>query len=98
MIVREDPSIPIEQPDPGRLDSRRLAREELPRLGFFPDSRLDRLKLLLALLPDAALVGPALAPLGAPLFGGRPFHVGITRLCEGVARRGGFFIGLFSGL
>ena len=75
---RKGQSVLIEQPDPRHFGSRRLGGEhrlaffpdpDPPRLGHFPDSLLDRLKLLLARLLDAALVGPALAPLGAALFG-----------------------------
>ena len=68
-----------------------------PRLGHFPDSLLDRLELLLARLLDATLVGPALAPLGAPLFRVRALDVGVAGSCEGFPRRSGLFFGLFGG-
>ena len=68
-----------------------------PRLGHFPDSRFDRLELLLTGLLQAAPVGPALAPLGAPLFGVRAFDVGIAGPGKGFPRRGGPFVGLFGG-
>ena len=84
----------IEQPDAGRFVSRRL-REHLPRLAFlsdpdpprlghFPDPLFNRLELLLARLLEAALVGPALAPLGPTLFRVRAFDVGVAVSCEGV--------------
>ena len=66
-----------------------------PRLGHFPDSRFDRLELLLTGLLQSLPVGPALAPFGAPLFGIRAFDVGIAGPGEGVPRRGGPFVGLF---
>src|SRR6185369_8493708 len=95
----------IEQPDPRHFGSRPLGKQ-VPRLGFFPDSDpprfghfahapFNRLQLLLARLLEAALVGPTLAPLGAPLFSVRAFDVGIAGPGEDVARRGGLFIGLF---
>ena len=68
-----------------------------PRLGHFPDSLFDRLELLLTRLLEAALVGPALAPLGAPLFGVRAFDVGVAGSREGFPRRSGLFVGLFGG-
>ena len=73
----------------------RLYREFPPRLGFFPDLRLNCLELLLARLPEAALIGPTLAPFGAPLFGGRPFHVGVTCFRKSFLWRCGSFAGLF---
>ena len=95
--AREDPSILIEQPDAGRLDPHRLGSEELPRLGHFPDSLLDRLELLLTGLLQSTLVGPLLAPLGAPLFGLRAFDVGVAGPGVGFPRRGGLFVSLFGG-
>src|SRR6185369_13187451 len=97
----------IEQPDPRHFRSRPLG-EQVPRLGFFPDpdsprlghfahAAFNRLQFLLARLLEAALVGPTLAPLGAPLFSVRAFDVGIAGPGEDVAWRGGLFIDLFSG-
>ena len=69
----------------------RLGGEGLPGLGHFPDFLLDRLQILLARLTETALLVPALAAFGPPLFDGRPFHVGVTRSGEGFLRRGGLF-------
>ena len=66
-----------------------------PRLGHFPDSLLDRLEFLLTRLLDAALLGPALSPLRAALFGGRPFHFGVTCFRKSFLWRCGSFVGLF---
>jgi len=77
-----------------------------PRLGHFPDSRFDRLEFLLTgLLQEllftgllqAALVGPLLSPLGAPLFGVRALDVGIASPGVGFPRRCGLFVGLVGG-
>ncbi|XIA65228.1 cysteine rich repeat-containing protein [Bradyrhizobium sp. TZ2] len=97
-IIKEDRSIQIEQPDPGRFDPHRLAGEGLSRLGYFPDSLLDRLQLLFARLSEAALLFPALAAFGAPLFNGRPLDVGVARPGENLLGRGGLFAGLLGRL
>ena len=78
-----------------------------PRLGHFPDSRFNRIEflltglfreLLLTGLLQAALVAPLLSPFGAPLFGIRPFDVGIAGPGVDFPRPGGLFVGLISGL
>jgi hypothetical protein len=68
-----------------------------PRLGHFPDSLFDRLEFLLTRRLQAALVGPLLSPLGAPLFGVRAFDVGVAGPGQGIPGRGGLVLGLFGG-
>ena len=84
-----------EQPYQRRLDPYRLYRELAPwrgffpdpdfspRLGFFPDSVLDRSQLLVFSLLIAAPFGPLLATINPPLFRG-PLHVGVPRLGQGL--------------
>ena len=60
-------------------------------------SLFNRLELPLARLLEAALVGPALAPLDPTLFRVRAFDVGVAVSCEGVPRRSDLFFGLFAG-
>src|ERR1700731_3677758 len=81
-------SVVAEQPDPGRIKPRRFGPEGLPWLGHVPDALLDRLEVLLARLANAALVGPLLTALNAPLLGGRALDIGVARLHIAVARLG----------
>ena len=95
----------IEQPEAGRIGSRRFSEHlprpaffpdsDPPRLGHFPDPLLNRLEFLLTRLLDPTPFGPELAPFGAPLFRVRTFDVGVAGSREGVPWRSGFFSGLF---
>src|SRR5258708_3050529 len=67
-----------EQTNLTHLDFHRLRREFPPRLGFFPDTFLDRSQLLLLSLLMRTPVGRLLALLGSSLLC-RPLHISVAR-------------------